>query len=260
MDKVCAKCNGQGYVETDKGAYECECEMFRRIALSMEVAVRKAPTREAHINHPLVDKVRRDVFVVAAWSDMKAIVKVATLKHYPKSVKIISDLDIKTVFVGARSKQSHADDYLGPVYNSIEDLMDPPDLAVVVLNRLTHDNKAAAGALEEALCYRLDKAKPTWVLSDLDRPFGAGSPAYSPSLMDLLQTSYEFVTIERINQAVHQHPVQHDSPPRPEPSETRSPVRDRPPPRRIQSARDDDDKTFTVGQGVQKKKFQPRGG
>ena len=267
----CKKCDGHGTVEKDGKLYECECEMLRRIAMSMDAAIRKAPARDEHLNHPLIELVTKDCFVVASWADMKAILKVATIKHYPRFIKVISDLDIKTVFVGARSKQSHADDYQGPVFNSIEDLMDPPSLAVVVLNRLTHDNKAASGALEEALCYRLDKAKPTWVLSDLDRPFSVGSPAYSSSVSDLLQTAYQPVNVPRItpqmsltaamNHVGGQMPESTLSP-EPAPRQLYQPRQERggPPQRRIQSAPQDEDITTMVGTGIQKKKkFQTRG-
>ena len=263
----CKKCDGQGTVEVDGKLYECECEMLRRIALGMDAAIRKAAVRDEHLSHPLVDLVTKDCFVVASWADMKAIVKVAIIKHHPRFIKIISDLDIKTVFVGGRSKQSHSDDYQGPVFNSIEDLMDPPDLAVVVLNRLTHDNKAAAGALEEALCYRLDKAKPTWVLSDLDRPFSVGSPAYSSSVSDLLQTAFQPVSIPRIvpqlalgapsGLPTQAAPAQ--SPFAPEEAPRLPHPRQGPPQRKIRSVPDDDG-TFSVGAGLPtKKKFQTRG-
>jgi hypothetical protein len=73
-------------------------------------------------------------------------------------------------------------------FETIGDFIGPPSLAVIRLNAITRPNKAASGALEEALVCRMDQDKPTWFVSDLDRPFVSTSPAYSDTLWDLMET------------------------------------------------------------------------
>lgn len=57
---------------------------------------------------------------------------------------------------------------------------------IVRLNELGYKNKAAPGILEESLCYRLDREQPTWVVSDLNKPFTTGSFAWSESVWSLI--------------------------------------------------------------------------
>ncbi len=198
MSMSCKKCEGQGVIDRDGKLYECECERWRRIALSMDVHIRKANCLDDHIQHPLVDMVKQSCFVIASWADMKPIIKVSIIKHWPKLIKITSDALIRNVFVGGASKNARSSDYDGEIYNNLQDYMDPPDLMIVRLNELSYKNRAASGALEEAVSYRLDREKATWVLSDLDHPFTLGSHAFSESVADLFNSAFKKVSVPRI--------------------------------------------------------------
>jgi len=76
--------------------------------------------------------------------------------------------------------------------------MDLPNLVIVRLNELHYTNKAAPGALLEAVSFRLDRDKPTWVISDSDRPFTSASFAWSESVVELLGTGFTKTVIPRI--------------------------------------------------------------
>jgi len=198
MEK-CAKCGGREVVEREGKLYECVCAFIKRIATSMPPYVRKAEILPAHLELPIIKSVDQSIYVSAAWSDMKAVIKAVMLKYSNKFTKVSSDAEIRDVFVGSKSKASKTDDYNGEVFNNLQDLMDPPDLMIVRLNEMAYKNKAAAGALEEALSYRLDRDKPTWVLSDLDKRFVRGSFSYSDSVAELLSTGYFRMNIARIS-------------------------------------------------------------
>lgn len=195
----CAKCGGREVVERDGKLHECVCSLIKRVAASMPPYVRKADVLPAHLELPIVRAVDQSVYVVAAWSDMKAVIKAVMLKNPNKLVRVTSDAEIRDVFVGSKSKASKTADYDGEIFNNLQDLMDPPDLMIVRLNEMAYKNKAAAGALEEALSYRLDREKPTWVLSNLDKRFVQGSFSYSDSVAELLSTGYFHMNIDRIS-------------------------------------------------------------
>jgi hypothetical protein len=272
MSMDCKICGGLGTIEKDEKLYECDCEKWRRIALSMEPRIRSAECRDEHVVHPLVDMVKESCYVHGSWADLDAIIKVAIIKYWPRLVKTTSDREVRDVYVGDRSKKAHSEGFDGKIYNTLEDLMDPPDLMVVRLNELSYSNKAASGALEEALSYRFDRKKPTWVLSNIDRPFSYGSHAYSDALMELLHTTCKKVHVQRIIQKVTFHNSILSPEITPNAQEPITPPPQRKPqkpfgrdteaiekPRQIKYIPDSDNPLDSIGQGVPKaKKFRSR--
>ena len=164
-----------------------------------------------HFELPLLRAIDKSVFIKSAWVDMKAVVKATMMKNPNLFVRITSDREILDVYLGKKSRGSRGDvdgglsrrarvDLEGDeyVYNSIEDLMKPANLCIVRLNEIGYKNKAAPGALEEGLSYRLDRDLPTWIISDLDKPYALGSFSYSESLMDMILTSTVGFQVPRI--------------------------------------------------------------
>lgn len=197
MTGKCRECGGTGVIERDAKAFECVCAFVRRMASTMPAYLRRAEIRKEHLSVNALKCIRKHCLVIAAWPDMKAVLKAAMIANPSYFIKITSDREIRDVFVGSKSKAARGDED-GAVYNSLEDLMDPPNLMVVRLNELSYKNKAASGALEEAICYRVDRDKPTWLFSDVDRPFTVGSHAYSDSVADVIKSSFPITRIERI--------------------------------------------------------------
>jgi len=196
-ETVCKVCRGHGTIDRDGKIYECQCAFIKRMASTMPSFLRKAEIQPAHLELPVLKAIKRHVMVVAAWPDMKAVIKAAMLKHPHMFIKITSDREIRDVYVGSKSKAAKGEDN-GSIYNSLEDLMDPPALMVVRLNELSYKNKAASGALEEAISYRTDRDRPTWLYNDMDKPFTVGSIAYSDSIADLIKTNFPVTRINRI--------------------------------------------------------------
>lgn len=197
MSSICTKCNGQGVVEIDGRMLECECALVRRIAASMPAYLRRAEVKPDHLGTALFKMLKKNAFVVSSWPDMKAIVKAVIISNQSVFVKVTSDREIRDVYVGSKSRAAKGDEE-GQIYNSLEDLMDPPGLVVVRLNELSYKNKAAPGALEEAICYRMDRDKPTWLFSDVDRAFSIGSHAYSETIADVIRSNFPTVNVPRI--------------------------------------------------------------
>ena len=147
--------------------------------------IRTADLRPEHTVCKLHAQVKKSLYVLATWSDMKAIVKAVMIRHMNLFVRVTSDNDILHAYVGAMSKKNKGENEA--TFETVGDFVGPPDLVIIRLNAITRPNKAAAGAVEEALVCRMDQDKPTWFVSDIDRPFTSTSPAYSESLWDLME-------------------------------------------------------------------------
>lgn len=196
MNEIDCDCGGTGVVERDGMLTECVCSILKRICMSMPPFIRKANVTEAHLESPLIRSPHLSFFITSEWADMKAIIKATMIANASLLIKITSDREIRDVFVGSKSRAARGDDEV--VFNNIEDLMSAPDLSIVRLNELTYKNKAAPGALEEALSYRMDRERPVWILSNNSRPFGMESHSYSDSVWDLI-SSLDSVHIPRIH-------------------------------------------------------------
>ncbi len=195
METQCNKCGGVGVEEINGKLYECQCAFIRRVAASMPHYIRRSKVLNKHLDLPLISMINKSIFVSASWNDMKAIIKLMMIKYSNKFIKISSDAEIRDVYVGSKSKSSKSDDFNGEIYNNLQDLMDPPDLMIIKLNEISNKNKAASGALLEALNYRLDRDKPTWAFSDTDKKFDNSSFAYSQAVASLLSNEYQHVNI-----------------------------------------------------------------
>lgn len=193
----CHICLGLGVIEKDNKSFECQCSFIKRISAAMPLYIRKAIIKKEHLELPIFGMLRRHIMVVASWADGKSVLKGLMIGNPGKLIKITSDREIRDVYVGSKSRAAKGDED-GKIYNSLEDLMEPPDLMVIRLNELSYKNKAASGALEEAINYRVDRDKPTWLFSDIDKPFTIGSFAFSDSVSDIIKTYFITYRINRI--------------------------------------------------------------
>lgn len=197
MNYNCRICGGSGVIEKSGSVFECDCSFVRRLASAMPAFIRKAEVRNEHIQLPIIKSIKQNSFVISSWADMKSVIKAIMIANHQLFIKVSSDREIRDVFVGTKSRAARGDEE-GQVYNSLEDLMDSPNLMIIRLNELSYKNKAAPGALEEAICYRLDRDKPSWLFSDYEKPFSVGSHAYSDSVANIIQSNFQTVKIPRI--------------------------------------------------------------
>lgn len=198
----CSKCGGEGppgITEKNGKLYECDCARLKRLAESMPPYILKTKIEKAHLQTGIIDRIRDHLFISSSWVDMRAIIKAVMIKYTNKFIKITSDAEIRDVYVGSKSKSAKTDDYQGLVYNNLEDLVAGPSLLIIRLNEMSNKNKAAPGALEEALVSRTDYDRPTWILSNRARPFDQSSFAYSDSLGELIASSFERIEIPVIS-------------------------------------------------------------
>jgi hypothetical protein len=193
--KPCTICGNAGVVEREGKLYECECAELRRIAAGMPAFIRTAPVLEAHIKALLpdgktriIDSINKSLYITAYQSDMRAFIKFVMIKYSHKFIRITSDREIRDVYVGSMSSKARGEFSKEAIFNNIEDLVKAPDLLLVRLGELKSRNRAAPGALEEAICYRLDRSLPLWMISDKRAPFHDSSFAWSETVGAILNS------------------------------------------------------------------------
>jgi hypothetical protein len=200
MTLGCKECGFTGIIEKDNKVFECQCSLNRRIAMSMPLNVRITTVIKEHAIHPIVNMIRKNLFVTAASDDMKAIAKVVIYKNSDLFIRITDDTMIRDVGVGATGRKARGDN-ADIVYNSLHEYVDPPALLIIELGRLGYKNKAAAGLLEEAISMRVNSGY-IWLFSDKNSPFGPASHSYSEELWRYINSPiFEKIDIQRINKA-----------------------------------------------------------
>jgi hypothetical protein len=113
--------------------------------------------------------------------------------------RIITDQQIKNVYVGnehyhSRSKNRRDEDE--SVCNSIGDLMGDADLVIIKLGYIGHANRAAAGALKEALLIREASNKAVWIVDD---PEHSWTHSRDSDVEHYIGTRFETVPLEGID-------------------------------------------------------------
>lgn len=130
---------------------------------------------------PKDDKTQKNLLIsVDSWGDFLPHLKwVAAAKGPQHFIRIVTDMTLLNVFVGATTTKSRVSqtekDLL--VANSLEDVLNAPDLVIIRLGHIIHFNKAAANVLLEALLIRQALGKPTWLLE-------LGGKRFQPFRMD----------------------------------------------------------------------------
>lgn len=196
---TCSECGDVGVINLpDDKLVECKCSLIKRIAAKMPSHIRMTKVTKRHLALPICRMEKESVFIISRWADMRAIIKAIMIKNHKMLIQITSDREIRDVGVGSTSRTARADDDVHAIYNSISDLVDTADLTIIRLNELKYKNKAAAGLLEEAITYRVDRMKPTWVVSDPTDPYGVSSQAFSQSVWELLHTCFEKFEVPQI--------------------------------------------------------------
>jgi hypothetical protein len=207
MNQLCKECMGSGTIERDGKLYNCECYYIKQSQQSMPLYVQRAIVTPQHLELPIIQAIDKILFIKGTRADINAIIKAVMLKYNAKWIKLTSDAEIRNVYVGSMSKQSRSEDYTGEIYNNIQDLMDPPDLVIIHLGVISNKNKAAPGALEEALAHRINGAKPVWAFSLADNPFTSSSFAYSLRVDELINSYMMPVSIPHIAKQESTHSI-----------------------------------------------------
>lgn len=159
-----------------------------------DVAVAKdQESRELRPGEKRGDQSRTDLLVRMSWPDFLPHLKWVLFNKGPAfTFTVVTDARIKSVFVGDESFKSRPMSMKDEAtINNLDDLVGGYNLAIVKLGYLGHKNKAAPGALREALMGRASLNKPTWVIED-PRSMYAWEHSSSPEVVDFLSTWARF--------------------------------------------------------------------
>jgi len=140
-----------------------------------------------------VDRTGENLLIQGAWPVLLPHIKLALAsKGLSFGFRIVTDQQIKTVYVGDEHRNVRAADK--EAYNSVADLLGADyDLAIIKLGYLGHKNKAAPGALKEALLVRKDLNLATWIVEDPQLPW---THSRNIDVEQFIDEHYEAVVID----------------------------------------------------------------
>jgi len=197
-----AGCGGKGFIRTGENHCKpCPHLQVKRLRQHLGPIISKVQ----HVKgSPLLTPPHTDLtgtnlrIQIRTWNGLLPHLKWAlACKGVTFSFRIITDEEIRTVFVGSRNYRSIPVKLREKVqtYNSIADLVEDPDLVIIQLGILRYKNVAAPSAFYEALRIRERNAKATWIVecdgTDLD-----SSQVYDSTVGSHVENNYEVVQIE----------------------------------------------------------------
>lgn len=200
-DPECPHCHGEGFIYAasllDGGRY-CECTLdyqrldnMDRIWKGLKEAKEIPRLRDQPPLRKLTD---RNLWITSQIPIFKAHLKaVAYNKSILWDARVYSDKDILSAWLKTARAQGHKiydselDDDVGFAAMDIDELVEPPELVILILGVKHAPNKEAPNCLLEALAARRHLGRPTWLIDQPDqRVDDMAHRCYSELLEDLL--------------------------------------------------------------------------
>lgn len=185
-DPECPKCKGHGFIYAasllDGGRY-CDCTLdalrldnMERIWESLSEAKESARFND---NPPLRPWARQSAWITGSVPLFRAHLK-ATCYNMPTmwNARVRTDAELLDSWFGTAKAQGvkifdlEVDKSTVRAID-IRDLVEPPDLCIIMLGVKKLPNKEAPGSLLEAIAYRKHLEKPTWIVDQPDKPLDA---------------------------------------------------------------------------------------
>ena len=173
------ECNGRSYYITEKEGIVIQCRHIRNRT------IRDRFLNDQYLGQEMVDVegVRGTLLDVGIdrttenlffrkcpWgtflAHLKFVVHAKMTREKDWTFRVITDEEIKRVFVGAESYTSRKKEErdLKVTFNSLADLVREYDLVIVRLGQLGYKNRAAPGAFRETLLHREAVREATWIV------------------------------------------------------------------------------------------------
>jgi hypothetical protein len=182
-DPDCPHCGGTGFIMGEsmlEGGYDCECmldalrrENMEKIWRSLSEAKEVPALRE---KPPLLRLTSRSLWITSPLELLRRHLKaVCYHKDTMWDAKVRTDAMILDSWFGTLKAQG-AKIYDIEIEKSIleaidiRDLVEPPELCIIVLGIKKLPNKEAPNSLLEAIGYRRHVNKPTWIVDQPDHP------------------------------------------------------------------------------------------
>lgn len=197
-------CDGWGNIPTgDSVARECPNMRVARVARVLGPEIRRAQ----HLrDSSLVGMHDENLFIrIDSWESLLPHLKASLgfiLLRKAFKFEVITDQRIKSVFVGEEAYRARPlDERNTSQYNNgLTDLTGHQDLVILRLGFLGHTNKAAPGAVKEALMIRQAANLPTWII-EAEQKFEECF-CYSSELANYIDNNYGLVELSTGKKAV----------------------------------------------------------
>ena len=209
-------CGGRGYFLIDettvrpcRNLYIKQLTQHLGTEISISNHVTKSPLYEMGEqpgDPPKVDRTEENLVLrVESWYSLLPHLKwTLGCKGLDFRFKILTDLEVVTVKVGATSKDSQGKTRAesDEVFNHIGDLIEDYDLLILKVGQMGYKNRAAAGALYELLLIRESQRRPVWVVIDGEKPWDTMNPdtqsygySYSSEVQSYLNRWFDYITM-----------------------------------------------------------------
>jgi len=196
-DPNCPDCGGRGFIVGESmllGGRYCDCTMdalrlenMDKIWKSLSETVDVPQLREAP---PLLKLVKHSLWITAPQELFKRHLKaVAFNKSTIWDAKVRTDAELLDSWFGTAKAQG-VKIYDMEIENStleaidIRDLVEPPELCIIVLGVKQLPNKEAPNSLLEAIGYRRHVGKPTWLVDQPDHPIDQMHHRFYSDILD----------------------------------------------------------------------------
>lgn len=208
---VCKKCGGHGFIQEDSGhmgipqAIPCECRVEKLINAQAEKAWTGLSKLAVKKKSPLTDWVEKDAIVLADKSSLATHLRSAlhTYRSPYTFVKVVSDATLMSAWLSTLTmsdSEIYDPDFRRDVRaSSLEDLAEAPDLLIIRVGIKSARNSAMPEVLTEAIELRQHLGKPTWVVTDPDRPLEEGHISWSRSVEDSLDGWDKVAVLETVS-------------------------------------------------------------
>ena len=182
-DPDCAHCGGSGFIYGESmldGGHYCECTLDALRLQNMESVWKALPAAKQipglRPRAPLLRLVTKDLWITAKVPTFQAHLKaVAYNRSTMWDCRVFSDKDLLTAWLNTARAQGHK------IYDAeveaarinamdIDELVEPPELVILMLGVKQAPNKETPNVLLEAIGVRRHLGKPTWVVDQPDHP------------------------------------------------------------------------------------------
>ena len=173
-------------------AVPCECRVLKLLNAQADRAWSGLSDLAVKKKTPLLDRVGKDTIVIADKSSLSSHLRSALWhsKTPNKFVKVVSDATLMSAWLSTltmSNSEIYDPDFKRDVKaGSLEDLSEAPDLLIIRLGIKSARNSAMPEVLIEAVELRLHLGKPTWIVTEPDRPLEDGHIAWSRGVDETL--------------------------------------------------------------------------
>lgn len=196
----CPECSGRGVITLEENhagiskVRSCKCVLIKDVLLNVERGWRGLSKSPSIKKSPLLKYRNKNVWITATLKDFKKHLKHVAIRQGPRwNFRVQSDRDLvvaRLAVAKATGRKIIDSDVENSTikYMTLEDLVDPPELLILVLGVKTSRNSEMPEILLDSLQSRDFSGKPTWVIDQPHNPLRLGHRCFSEELISYLET------------------------------------------------------------------------